>query len=97
MDYGRPMFSYYVDDMVSSPWSHEKRYLEKLTESCATSEPRSTSNEVDPAINRTPWTDEENKKLLDLAAEYEEHDWVSIAAEDPADPDAVSSALPAVS
>ena len=117
LDYGRPMFSCYVDDMLPSPWTrHEKRNLEKLAQSCAstvlpTEQPHKCcdqdidysipweevarklgtkdakecfmmySNEVDPAVSRSPWTDEENKKLLDLVAEYEEHDWVSIAHE----------------
>ena len=39
------------------------------------------TNEVDPKINETPWTEEENKRLLDLVLLYEEHDWVSIAHE----------------
>jgi hypothetical protein len=36
-------------------------------------------NELDPNISTSPWADEESRALVELAAEYDEHDWVSIA------------------
>lgn len=38
-------------------------------------------NELDPTINKCTWSDEENRRLVELARIYDEHDWVTIAHE----------------
>ena len=36
-------------------------------------------NSADPGINRSPWTEDEEDRLVALAEEFEEHDWCTIA------------------
>lgn len=36
-------------------------------------------NHLDPAINQAKWTQDEERKLAELASRYREHDWIVIA------------------
>lgn len=94
-------FSYFVDDMIPSPWTKkEKALLSQIVAGYPSKESLPWAqiasqfadktamecfmlfkNELDEDLNKGVWSKEENARLIDLAVRYDEHDWVSVAAE----------------